>query len=326
MRALVRNTGIAGRQRHNDFILGVRSNSEMNVESIRPSRPYAFVACIAAAFLAAAVIPGIGLDYTYMFIIVLVLAAWFSVKWNAVKAQKIKGSSWEILLGLAIVVAVYAYNMISAARLGILDFTVIFSGLAVTFYGIRSFRLFWVPAVYGAVLLLGYQIENITPNYVAMQDWMANLMASWMSAIGVPSSVNGHIVYLNSGAGRLALDVAGDCTGVQGILAFGLLSTMSVLDVKVKLSRLVPIFAIGFLGAFLINIVRLFSVFLTFEYLGVEAGTTVHVYLGYVLFIVWVLVFWQVAFKYLSPAPANKTSDLLPTTPLTMPDRPSGRS
>jgi exosortase/archaeosortase family protein len=85
---------------------------------------------------------------------------------------------------------------------------------------------------------------------------------------------------------------------------------------KPRMSRLIPIFAIGFAGAFLINILRLFIVFLTFEFLGPSAGATVHVYLGYTLFIVWVLVFWSIAFRFLSPAPAAKTKDVLSTEPL----------
>jgi exosortase/archaeosortase family protein len=294
----------------------------MNVQSLRLDRPYAFVACITVAFLAAALIPGVGVDYTYLAIIALVLVAWFSFKWKDVKSQTQRGSSWEIAVGAIIIVAVYAFKIVSGARLGILDFTILFSALALSFYGIRSFKLFWVPAAYGVVLLLGYQLENLTPNYVAMQDWMAGVMGSSMSLIGVSNSVVGHYVYLNSGTHTLALNVEGDCTGVQGILAFGLLSTMSVLDVKIKLSRLIPIFALGFLGAFLINIVRLFFVFLTFEYLGVYAGDTVHVYLGYVLFILWVLAFWSLAFKYVSP-PRNKASEVFSTQPLNMSDRPA---
>lgn len=288
------------------------------MQSFRIDRSFAFVACIAAAFLGGALIPGVGVDYTYLFIIVLVLGAWFSIKWGAVKSQKIRGGTWEIMLGAAILVGVYAYKIASGAEFGILDFTLLFSAMAIAFYGVRSFRLFWVPAVYGVVLLFGYQLENLTPNYVALQDWMAGVMASFMTAIGISATPVGHVVVLNSGANTLALDVEGDCTGIQGILAFGLLSTMSVLDVKIKRSRLVPIFAIGFLGAFLINIVRLFAVFITFEYLGVDAGNTVHVYLGYALFIIWVLIFWNLAFRYLSPP--NKASDVFSTKPLGMPE------
>jgi hypothetical protein len=43
---------------------------------------------------------------------------------------------------------------------------------------------------------------------------------------------------------------------------------------------------------------------LTFEFLGTDAGNAVHVFVGYGLFIVWVVAFWSIAFKYLNPRPA----------------------
>ncbi len=76
---------------------------------------------------------------------------------------------------------------------------------------------------------------------------------------------------------------------------------MALIDVKAKLSRVIPLLVIGFVGVFLINILRLLVVFLSFDFLGISIGNTVHVYAGYTLFIIWVLVFWGLAFKYLSP-------------------------
>lgn len=278
------------------------------------SRATAFAVSLIAVFLAPAIIPGVGIFDIYFFIIVLVLLAWFSIKWKAVRELKTKGSVLEVALGVAAVMGLYAYKIHGQTTFGILDDTILFGAIALAFYGLRSFKLFWVPTVYGVVLLFGYQVEGLIPNYLAMQDWLAGIMASAMNLMGIASTVSGHLVTLSSSGGPLALDVQGDCTGLQGILAFGLLSTMSVLDIKPRMSRLVPIFIIGFLGAFLINIVRLFLVFVTFEYLGVAAGTTVHVYAGYALFIVWVLAFWSIAFRYLGP-PVNRSRPVVSNVP-----------
>ena len=106
--------------------------------------------------------------------------------------------------------------------------------------------------------------------------------------------------------------------GIQGVLAFGLLGSMALIDVKAKLSRLIPLLAIGFVGVFLINILRLLVVFLAFDFLGTSVGNTVHVYAGYTLFIVWVLIFWGLAFKYMSPRPATVV------TPVITPGREGG--
>lgn len=282
--------------------------------AVKISRAYAFILAIVAAFVAPVAIPRVGIDYPYFFIMGIVLMAWFTIKWASVKAITRKGSSLEIILGLGIIAADYAENAISHSTLGLIDMLIIFSAMVVVFYGIKSFKLFWVPATYGIVLLLGYQLENAIPNYVALQDWMAGVMASSMRLIGVSASVSGHLVTLNSGASTLLLNVESDCTGIQGVLAFGMLSTMALLDVKPKLSRLIPVFIVGFAGVFLINIVRLLAVFVTFEYIGVAAGTTVHLVVGYTLFIAWVFVFWAFAFKYLTPrsAPLAKTLAVLP--------------
>ena len=270
------------------------------------SRIDAFVASLAAAFVIPAAIPGMGLDYPYLFIMGIVLMAWFAIKWGTVAALGSRGSRLELAAGVGVVALDYAENVYARSELGLIDMIVIFAALAVAFYGVRALRTFWVPVAYGAVLLLGYQVENATPNFVALQDWMAGLMGSAMNSLGIAATVyGGHYVILNSGPSTLLLSVDSDCTGVQGVLAFGLLSTMTLIDAKPKLSRLVPVFIIGFGGAFLINILRLVLVFLTFEFLGVSAGTTMHLVAGYSLFIAWVFVFWAFAFKYLAVAPAR---------------------
>ena len=277
---------------------------------IKIDRSRAFALGIFAAFVAPAAIPSVGIDYPYFFIIALVLLAWFTIKWSSVKRLAFRSKLWESILGILGLAAIYAYNIILQKPVGLLDDLVIFSSVVLTFYGFRSFKLFWVPVTYGIVLLLGYQLANIVPNFVALQNWMAQVMASSMDVLGINATVSGHIVSMNSSVGPLLLNVEGDCTGVQGILAFGMLSTMAVLDIKVKLTKLIPLFVIGFVGAFLINIVRLFGVFLTFEYLGVDLGTQVHVYLGYLLFIVWVMVFWMLAFRYLLPKTGTVPTNL----------------
>jgi len=265
------------------------------------TRARAFLGSMTAAFLIPAGIPSVGIDPTYFFIMILVLMAWFMLKWSSVESLSLRGSWFEILIGAVAVASVYEYKLVTQTRLGLLDMVLIFAGLVVAFYGFRAFKLFWVPAAYGVVLLAGYQLENVIPSFVLLQNWMADVMASSMHAIGIGATVTGEYVQLNTTSGPLLLNIESECTGVQGILAFGLLSTMSVLDIKAKPARLAVVFAVGFIGAFLINFVRLFGVFLAFEYLGVTVGSDVHVYLGYTLFIVWVLIFWSLAFKYLVP-------------------------
>jgi len=267
------------------------------------TRSNLFALVLAIGFLLPIAIPGVGLFTEYFFIMVIVLLAWFLIKWGSVRAITASSGRLEMTLGLLLIGADYAFNAWRASSVGLIDLNVIFIGAVIFAFGVRSFKIFWVPVAYGVILLAGYQVEAIVPNYVALQNWLASVMVQSVNALGIRASVLGDLVtmYLPNGS-PIFLEVSGACTGLQGILAFGMLSTMSLLDLKPKVSRLVPIFTIGFLGAFLINILRLFVVFLTFEYFGLDAGTTMHVYFGYLLFVGWVLAFWALAFRYLVPS------------------------
>jgi hypothetical protein len=109
---------------------------------MRVSRNYVFVAAIVAAFIGPMAVPGFGVNFTYLFIVALVFFAWFSIKWGDIKAQTQRGGLWEASLGLAIIVALYAYKLEVQTRLGLLDMMILFSALVLSFYGVRSFRLF----------------------------------------------------------------------------------------------------------------------------------------------------------------------------------------
>ena len=281
------------------------------------NRAWLLASTVAVGFLLPSVIPQIGLDYVYFFITVIVLLAWFMIKWESVKAITAKSTVPEMAIGLSLIVADYAFNAARSSTMGILDLIIVLLGSVVFVYGVKSMKLFWVPVAYGVVLLVGYQIENYTPNFVALQDWLAGVMASAMNALGTGAVATGHYVSMSLPNGTpLLLDVSSDCTGIQGILAFGMLSTMTLLDFKPRISRAIPLFAVGFLGAFLINIVRLLVVFLTFEFLGSGAGETMHVYFGYLIFITWVLAFWYIAFRYVAPARGALPQQAAMTTPL----------
>lgn len=274
---------------------------------------------IAAGFLLPLGIPNVGLDYPYFFVTVIVLLAWFMIKWDAVKSISSRSGKAEKAGGVVFIIADYAYNYLRGSTVGILDLIIIFLGAAVLVFGFRSLKKFWVPSTYGIVLLAGYQIENLTPNYAALQNWLASVMALSMNAVGIAAHVTGQYVTMNLSDGTpLIMSLEGSCTGLQGILAFGMLSTMSLLDLKPSLARVLPIFGLGFLGAFLINIARLFVVFLTYEFLGVDAGNAMHVYFGYFIFFIWVIAFWSISFRYLIP----RRIVLPPSAPSAAPRQP----
>src|SRR2546422_5097011 len=265
-----------------------------------PERSGLFVFSFFAAILAPAVIPGVGIDYPFSFTVSLVIVAWLSIRWSALRSLQNRSNRLESVLGASIVVADIVENFLARSSIGLVDTLAIFVGAAIAFYGFKSFKFFLVPSAYFGILIAGYWLEFNIPEVQSLETSLASIMAALMGALGVSASVSGNVVTLH-GPQTLLLQVDGPCTGIKGILAFGMLASMAVLDVKSRVSRTVPILALGFLGAFGINILRLFGVFVAFEYLGPDLGIATHVYLGYALFIAWVLVFWSFALRHLAP-------------------------
>lgn len=281
-------------------------------------KPQVFTTAVFLAYLFPAMIPGTGIDYPFVFTVGIILFAWFVFKWNNLKSLDREPRLYETIGGLAVVVLDIIENSVSHSNLGLIDMLLIFIALSVAFYGFRSINFFYVPYLYLVILIVGYQIENNVPELLSLQYSLAGLMADFMRAIGVSASVNPaqpNIVYLQNYTSdgsvyTMGLEVDGPCTGLKGILAFGLLSSMALLDAKPTKKQLAILMIAGFTGAFLINIVRLAVIFLTFEYLGVEAGRVMHIYAGYTLFIAWVLVFWSIAFRHISSVQARSISPI----------------
>src|SRR5260370_37627152 len=97
---------------------------------MRIERPEAFVLGIIAAFLVPVAIPRVGIDFTYFFIMVLVLGAWFTLKWTTVKSLSTRGGLIEIILASSAIAVVYSYKILTQTRLGLRDMLIIFSALA----------------------------------------------------------------------------------------------------------------------------------------------------------------------------------------------------
>ena len=272
-----------------------------------PNRLLAFISCVLAAYLVPSLVPGLGISYLSTFTVGLILFAWVALKWGTLTSLSAHSRHWEVLLGGAIVAADFVRNIVLRSAVGLTDMLFIFVGIWIAFYGFRNLRLFILPTLYVSILIVGYLAEYHIPSVAGLEYFIAGTMTWMLHGIGAKATVFQNTVTLYAPS-PVFLQVDGPCTGLQGILAFGLLASMAVLDVRTSPRRLALVMVIGFAGAFLINFVRLALIFLSFQFLGAGIGGEVHAYMGYLLFLAWVLVFWDVAFRYLTKGQVTITS------------------
>lgn len=272
------------------------------------SRQYLFLLFLLLAFFNPVTLLMTGTSLTFIVVVPCTLLIWLVARWDSIAEISETSKLLEKLLGLGIYVLDIAYNLYrryilgipkspSDVGFGLIDMLIAFIGVCIAFYGLRGFRHFKLPTAYLVVLIVGYQLEYSISEVAFLQNFLANLITSVLNILGISTSVNGNLVTVQRVGQPLAIDA--DCTGVKGILAYGSLAVLMILDVKATKKRKALSTAIGFIGTFLVNILRLLTIFLVVYFFGIDAGMAVHTYLGYSLFIVWVLLFWTIAFKYL---------------------------
>lgn len=276
------------------------------------SRPYMFLLFTMLSFFNPITLIWFHSSVTFIVVVPCTLLVWFAAKWHEVVKIQEKGNQQEILLGIAIYSINIARNVLVTTWVfhgklgfGLIDMLFSFISVCVVFYGLRGLKHFVLPVAYNIVLIVGYQLEYTISEIALLQNFLAGLMGSMLQLLGIGASVSGDTVTVYGTQGAFPLKIDVDCTGLKGILAYGSLAVLMIIDVKASYRRKALATAIGFVGTFILNIFRLFTIFLTCYFFGIEAALAVHSYIGYGIFIVWVLVFWAIAFKYLL-APTEK--------------------
>lgn len=245
-------------------------------------------------------------SWTFTFAVLFTFFIWLLIKWDEFLNLESKVSFHEVVFGVLLVSGNLVRNIVSTSSFGIFDMLVMLVGLYSVFFGLRATRFFAPLIAYSIILLVGYQLEFLLEQVKVLEYFLASLMGSLLRGLNIASWVAGNIVIMIDRFGdthNLVID--GPCTGIKGMLAYGSLAALLAFDVKAPVKRKVIATLIGFLGTLFINILRLTIIFLAVYFLGIEVGLLIHTYLGYSLFIIWVLFFWSLAFKYLTPPSTN---------------------
>jgi len=252
-----------------------------------------------------------GASYTFTFAVLFTYTIWIYIKWDDFLDIKSKGSQYEILLGMALIVANIVRNLLNpdSMAFGIFDMLVVLVGLYISFFGLRATRFFTPLIVYNIILISGYQLEFYLEQVKTLQLFLAQLMNSLLRSLNVMSWVTGDIVILvdRTGLNTYNLRVDAPCTGIKGMLAYGSLAALLVLDAKAPTMKRAIALSVGLIGTFMINLLRLSAIFLSVYFMGIDVGLLLHTYLGYGLFTIWVVIFWSLAFKYMTPSISKKS-------------------
>ena len=178
------------------------------------------------------------------------------------------------------------------------NYIVYIFGLFLTFFHISALKEAFTPIF---LIVAATSVSSISdwlephfsqyiPNYVYIIEVILKTLGVKVTTyVNSPNSVLVTIYTLQGG--KINAAFVWWCIGVRSLLIFSTILVIMLFEDTCKFQTKVLWSAIGILGTFALNIIRVTIIFLTDYFYGAEAGANVHVAIGYVLFMTWLTCF-----------------------------------
>jgi len=133
---------------------------------------------------------------------------------------------------------------------------------------------------------LGTHLSSQIPHFVYF-------LALILRTLGVNAEARyPNIITFHASSGNVNVPIAWECVGAYSTLVFSTILVIIMFEEQAKLKTKVLWSAIGIIGTFIINIIRILMIVLTYRYYGSELARAFHDSLGgYLLFFAWLTVF-----------------------------------
>ena len=267
-------------------------------------KPHLFLFIMLLTLINPAIILLSEVSRAFLVVIPLTLLIWFLVRWRELANIKETSRPVEIIFA----VLIYTLNIfriaISAEKTpiyhGLPDIFLSFLCVCIAFYGVRGLKNFVLPTMYLVLLLVGYHLEYSITQIAFLENALATFASSVLNLI-TPARVYENIVALQTrNEGLQFLEIDANCSGIKGMIAYGSLAILMIIDVKASKKRKAIVTALGLIGTFCTNLLRLLAIFFAVFFINMKIGMYIHTYLGYGLFIGWMFIFWHLSLNYLS--------------------------
>jgi exosortase/archaeosortase family protein len=135
-----------------------------------------------------------------------------------------------------------------------------------------------------------------------LQGWVVPMEARMIAVIlrffGIHSSVSETSLYLVKGTMTLPIYISWNCVGWQSFILFAITLITGLQGPYTRRSKVETVI-LGFLGTFLVNLLRITVVCVVAYYVGQLPAVIFHDYGGTFLILLWLFAFWYLAHGYL---------------------------
>jgi len=177
---------------------------------------------------------------------------------------------------------------------GAVFYTVYVLGLFLVFFSVRALResvsVFFL-VVAGALSFyisewLEYYMEPLVPYFV-------NFFVLVLRVLGISVTIrNPTSILLNTPKGFVPVAFEAGCIGIHSFLVFSIIAVVTMLEESAS-RRTKLLWSIGgVIGTFFINTIRVSLIAVVIYYFGYERWGEIHAWIGYALFLLWLMLFF----------------------------------
>ncbi len=150
--------------------------------------------------------------------------------------------------------------------------------------------------------LLTRMVMNLHLDWI-LEDWVVptevKFMALLLRPLGISAGVSDAALYLEKAGSAFPIPVyiSWNCVGWQSFILFGI-TLITGLQGPYSRGRRIQVIALGLLGTFWMNLLRMTAVALVAYYLGRLPAVIFHDYGGTIMILVWLSLFWYLLFNH----------------------------
>jgi exosortase/archaeosortase family protein len=207
------------------------------------------------------------------------------------------------ILGLAAIIgSFFLQNALrlavpTAAFYGGANYFIFLFGLFLVFFELSGLKEAFTPLFFIAAATSSYVVASWLKPYFSPHLYdIASPIVNILRMLGVNATLNNlgsiPLISLRSLSGNIVRAYfVYECIGVFSTLVFSIILVVVLIEDPSGWRAKLLASAIGVLGTFALNIVRITIILLTDYFYGAEAGATVHYIIGYALFSAWLAFF-----------------------------------
>lgn len=270
-------------------------NSEKNDKTINNQRHNILIFLLVMAFFTGATIQ-LSEGSIYIGVVMFLLSLALTTKIQISGEYITKSSRFYIIVGAFILIADLAYNFAAMNQLGTIDSMTFFMGASFVAYGISQYKRIGEFGIYmsGTFIVLYIFFYSFLPsirnNFIHEFDHYLVLLPS-LAIVNAISDMNIQVVAIETvriiGFEDATIVIGGPCSGLYSmILLLGIIAGYAKMEHLTEKNKIFLLVITAIIVAYISNLIRVSMLYYVAYYYGIEKMMFVHVYLGWIIFII----------------------------------------